>query len=69
VVDATSHATLWIFAIASLGGFLCWFIGESVLYSRLFSYFHGPSGLTELLPTMTAVYFLQIVNSYVASGV
>src|ERR1700722_13777232 len=68
VVDATSHATLWIFVIASVGGFLCWFIGESVLYSRLFSYFHAPTGVTELLPTMAAVYFLQIVNSYVASG-
>ena len=68
VVDATSHATLWIFVIASLGGFLCWFVGETVLYSRLFSYFHGPTGAAELLPTMAAVYFLQIVNSYVASG-
>ena len=68
VIDATSHATLWIFMIASLGGFVCWFIGESVLYSRLFSYFHGETGVTELLPTMAAVYFLQIVNSYVASG-
>jgi uncharacterized membrane protein YbhN (UPF0104 family) len=68
VVDATSHATLWIFVIASVGGFLCWFIGESVLYSRLFSYFHGPTGEIELLPTMAAVYFLQIVNSWIASG-
>ncbi|MFZ0244107.1 lysylphosphatidylglycerol synthase domain-containing protein [Candidatus Binatus sp.] len=68
VVGAGSHATFWIFVIASLGGFLCWFIGETVLYSRLFSYFHGPTGTLELLPTMAAVYFLQIVNSYVASG-
>ncbi len=68
VVGAGSHATLWIFVIASFGGFLCWFIGETVLYSRLFSYFHGPTGALELLPTMAAVYFLQIVNSYVASG-
>ena len=68
VVGAGSHATLWIFVIASLGGFLCWFIGETVLYSRLFSYFHAPTGEVELLPTMAAVYFLQIVNSYVASG-
>jgi uncharacterized membrane protein YbhN (UPF0104 family) len=68
VVDATSHATVWIFVVASLGGFLCWFLGETVLYSRLFSYFHGPTGVVELLPTMAAVYFLQIVNSYVASG-
>ena len=68
VVDATSHATLWMFVVASLGGFLCWFLGETILYSRLFSYFHGPTGEIELLPTMAAVYFLQIVNSYVASG-
>jgi uncharacterized membrane protein YbhN (UPF0104 family) len=68
VVEATSHATLWIFVLASVGGFLVWFIGESVLYSRLFSYFHGRTGAIELLPTMAAVYFLQIVNSYVASG-
>ena len=68
VVGATSHATLWIFVVASVGGFLCWFIGETVLYSRLFSYFHGSTGAVELLPTMAAVYFLQIVNSYVASG-
>lgn len=68
VVEAASHATLWIFVVASLGGFLCWFIGETVLYSRLFSYFHGPTGAFDVLPTMAAVYFLQIVNSYVASG-
>ena len=68
VVNATSHATLWFFVVASLGGFLCWFLGETVLYSRLFRYFHGPTGAIELLPTMATVYFLQIVNSYVASG-
>ena len=68
VAGAGSHAALGIFAIASLGGFLCWFIGETVLYSRLFSYFHAPTGEVELLPTMAAVYFLQIVNSYLASG-
>ncbi len=68
VAGAGSHATLWIFIVASVGGFLCWFIGETILYSRLFSYFHGRTGTIELFPTMAAVYFLQIVNSYVASG-
>lgn len=68
VVEVGSHTTLWLFVVASLGGFLCSFIGETVLYSRLFSYFHGPTGAFEVLPTMAAVYFLQIVNSYVASG-
>jgi uncharacterized membrane protein YbhN (UPF0104 family) len=68
VEDAGSHANLWAFIVASMGGFLCWFLGETVLYSRLFTYFHGPTKMLELLPTMSAVYFLQIVNSYVASG-
>ena len=68
VAAAAGHATLGLFLIASIGGFLCWFVGETFLYSRLFSYFHGPTGPAELLPTMAAVYFLQIVNSYVASG-
>ena len=68
VIEAGSHATLWIFAVASLGGLLCWFLGDTVLHSRLFSYFHGATGVLELLPTMAVVYFLQIVNSYVASG-
>lgn len=68
VGDATGRATFWLFVVASLGGFLCWFVGETILYSRLFSYFHGPTRSRELLPTMAAVYFLQIINSYVASG-
>ena len=53
---------------AQVGGFLCWFIGDTIQYSRLFSYFHGPTGARELLPTMASVYFLQLINSYVASG-
>jgi uncharacterized membrane protein YbhN (UPF0104 family) len=69
VVDALSHATLWLFLGASLGGFVCWFVGDTILYSRLFSYFHGSTGARELVPTMAAVYFLQLINSYVASGV
>ena len=68
VVDASSHATLWLFLGASLGGFLCWFVGDTILYSRLFSYFHGSTGARELFPTMASVYFLQLINSYVASG-
>lgn len=68
VADAANHATLWLFVAVSLGGFLCWFIGETVLFSRLFSYFHTPTTVPELLPTMAAVYFLQMINSYIASG-
>ena len=68
IADAASHATLWLFICVSLVGFLCWFIGETLLYSCLFSFFHGRTRWSELLPTMGAMYFLQIVNSLVASG-
>jgi uncharacterized membrane protein YbhN (UPF0104 family) len=68
IADAASHATLWLFICVSLAGFVCWFIGETFLYSRLFSFFHGRTGSFELLPTMGAMYFLQIINSLVASG-
>src|SRR3984893_19523774 len=68
MADAASRATFWLFAVASLGGFLCWFVGETILYSRLFGYFHGATRPRELLPTMASVYFLQLINSYVASG-
>ncbi len=68
VADAAGRARFWLFVGASLGGLLCWFVGETILYSRLFSYFHGPTKSRELLPTMATVYFFQIVNSYVASS-
>jgi Lysylphosphatidylglycerol synthase TM region len=68
VAAAASRATIGLFAVASLSGFLCWFVGETVMYSCLFSYFYEPTGRRELLPTMSAVYFLQIINSYVASS-
>jgi hypothetical protein len=68
VVAATGHATLWLFIGASLGGFLCYVTGETILYSRLFNYFYGPTTPRELLPTMAAFYFFQLVSSNVASG-
>ena len=68
VAAACRHSSLSLFLLASTAGFLIWFIGETFLYSRLFSYFHAPTTPRELIPTMAAVYFLQIVNSWVAGG-
>jgi hypothetical protein len=68
MVDAASHATLWLFVSASLGGFLCYITGETILYSRLFSYFYGPIRFREFLPTMATYYFFQLVSSNVASA-
>lgn len=68
VFEAVDHANPWLLMVASAGGFACWFIGETLLYSRLFTYFHRRTTFFELLPTTAAVYFLQVVNSLVASG-
>ena len=69
IETAIRHATVWLFIGVSLTGFLSWFIGETMLYSCLFGSFHGRTRARELLPTMAAMYFVQIVNSLVASGV
>ena len=66
--NAARHATLWLFLCVSLAGFLAWFIGETLLYCCLFTLFHGRTRPFELVPTVAAMYFLQIVNSLVASG-
>jgi uncharacterized membrane protein YbhN (UPF0104 family) len=68
VAQAAGHANPWLLIGASLGGFACWFAGETLLYSRLFTYFHRRTTFSELLPTVAAVYFLQVVNSLVASS-
>jgi uncharacterized membrane protein YbhN (UPF0104 family) len=68
VLDASSEATVWLFLGASVSGFLCWFIGDTIQYSSLFSSFHGPTRARDLLPTMASVYFLQLINSNVAGG-
>lgn len=68
VARAASEADPWLFAAASLGSFICWFAGETVLYSYLFGCFHRRTGFLELAPTIAAVYFGQIINSIVASA-
>jgi uncharacterized membrane protein YbhN (UPF0104 family) len=63
-----ASAKPWLLAGASLAAFLCWFVGETALFSRLFSYFHERTHFRELLPTVATVYFLQMINSLIASG-
>lgn len=59
-------ARLWIFLPACLGSFLIWFVGETFLFSRLFSYFHTKTSFREMLPANAAQYFLQLVNVIMA---
>jgi uncharacterized membrane protein YbhN (UPF0104 family) len=68
VTDSIGHANLWIFVPASLASFLCWFLGETLLFSHLFSYFHRRTRFLELIPANAAQYFLQVINMMVAGG-
>lgn len=61
------HADAWRFLLASVASLLIWFFGETILYSKLFSTFHGPTSFREMLPANAAQYFLQAVNQ-VAGG-
>jgi Lysylphosphatidylglycerol synthase TM region len=61
-------ANLWVFLPACLGSFCVWFIGETLLFSSLFSYFHRRTSFREMLPANAAQYFLQLVNLAVAGS-
>jgi uncharacterized membrane protein YbhN (UPF0104 family) len=61
-----THATLWLFALASVVSFAIWYFGENLLFSRLFSFFFKRTGYSELLPATAAAYFLQALNALMA---
>ncbi|MHB8382116.1 MAG: lysylphosphatidylglycerol synthase transmembrane domain-containing protein [Candidatus Binataceae bacterium] len=65
---ALRRADLLIFLPISLAGFLIWFFGETLLFARLFSYFHKPTRFRELLPANAGFYFLQLVNLTIANS-
>src|ERR1700756_1652055 len=62
------HANLWLFIPACMTSFLVWFLGETLLFSRLFTYFHQRTRFREVLAANAAQYFLQVINMVVASG-
>ncbi len=62
------QARLSLFVPVTVGAFLCWFLGETLLYSRLFSFFHRRVTWREMLPMTTAFYFLQVVNGALAGA-
>ncbi|GEM_PF-481373 len=68
VLGALRRANLYLFLPARILSFLCFFFGETLLYSRLFSYFNAPISYSEMLPANAAQYFLQVVNAAVAGG-
>lgn len=62
------RANLNLFLPVTFATFFCWFFGENLLYSRLFSLFHAKTTFREMLPVSAAFYFLQIINGGLAAG-
>ena len=63
------RADAGLFVLVCALSLLIWLLGETLLFSRLFSYFHPRTTFSEMLVPNTAQYFLQIVNVAIASGV
>jgi Lysylphosphatidylglycerol synthase TM region len=63
-----ANVRIWRFVPASLASFLIWFLGDNLLFARLFTLFDRRTGFVELLPATAAAYFLQTMNVFVASG-
>jgi uncharacterized membrane protein YbhN (UPF0104 family) len=68
IVASCARANLPLFIGASAFSFILWFVGETFLFSCLFSYVHKPTGFRELAPANAANYFLQLINMAVAGG-
>jgi len=68
IVDSCARANLPLFVGASAFSFVLWFVGETFLFSRLFSYVHKPTRFREVVPANAANYFLQLINLAVAGG-
>ncbi|MGH7916924.1 MAG: lysylphosphatidylglycerol synthase transmembrane domain-containing protein [Candidatus Binataceae bacterium] len=68
LAEALQRANLWLFIPACALSVACWFLGETFMYSRLFSYFHGRTTFREMLPVNAVQEFLQAVNMVAASS-
>ena len=66
MTNAIGHAHLALFLCTSAGALAVWLLGETLLFSRLFTYFHRRTGFREVLIPNATQYFLQIVNLAVA---
>jgi Lysylphosphatidylglycerol synthase TM region len=61
------HARLTLFVPAAIASLALWIVGDTLVYARLFSYFHAPTRFREMLPGTATHEFLQVVNAIAAS--
>ena len=66
---AASHATLWLFVAVSLGGFVCWFIGETIdVFTIGFARFASNDDLFALSLAVSAFNLLARIPMGLAMG-
>jgi uncharacterized membrane protein YbhN (UPF0104 family) len=68
LLRSISGANLLWFIPATFVSVCIWYFGETLLYKRMFSYFHEHTGYLELMPATAAAYFLQVANIVLAAG-
>jgi uncharacterized membrane protein YbhN (UPF0104 family) len=59
---------LWLFLLVNIVSFFIWWLGDTLLFATLFSFFHKKTSFRELLPATAAQYFLQAINIVAADG-
>lgn len=68
LVATLLKANLWYLLPTCAFSVMCWVVGESLLYSRLITYFHRPTSFREMLPINAAQEFFQVVNKAAAGS-
>ena len=68
LIEPLKHCDLALFVAANLSSFMFRWLADTYLFTKLFSFFHGPTTYWEVLPASTAQYFLQTVNVLVADS-
>ncbi len=61
-------ARIALFVLVNLISVLMWWLGDTLLFSILFSHFHQKTTFRELLPATAAQYFIQAINLLAADG-
>jgi len=68
ITSQVANASLGLFMATAIIAFVAWLLGETLLFSRLFTYFHHRTSFREMLAPTAAQYFLQLVNAAVANS-
>jgi uncharacterized membrane protein YbhN (UPF0104 family) len=67
-LQALHRARIWLFVLVNVLSLFLWWLGDTVLFAALFTFFHEKTRFRELLPATAAQYFIQAINMLAADG-